>query len=118
MTCRLLVAAAQRRTLARPAVSMGRRTIAQTASLRLKESASQDQNPEEFDKHKQDSLSKQKEGKGHWKPELASDSEEDIKADRMTPEDASEATMKRLQERTKAAAEETHKHGTSMRDGL
>lgn len=36
----------------------------------------------EFDKHKMDSLEKQKKGDGHWKPELASDSEENVKADR------------------------------------
>lgn len=30
------------------------------------------------EKHKQDQLAKQKEGKGHWKPELASDSEEAV----------------------------------------
>jgi hypothetical protein len=28
--------------------------------------------------HKQDQLKKQKEGKGHWKPELASNSEEAV----------------------------------------
>lgn len=65
------------------------------------------------EKHKQDSLSKQKSGKGHWKPELASDSEEAVKADRSGKED-----MSKLQERTKAAAEESSKSGTSMRDGL
>ena len=32
----------------------------------------------ENEKHKQDQLTKQKEGKGHWKPELASDSEEAV----------------------------------------
>ena len=66
------------------------------------------------EKHKQDLLTKQKQGKGHWKPELASDSEEAVKADR------SEAGTdpKTLQERTKRAAEENAKAGTSMRDGL
>ncbi len=38
--------------------------------------------PELAERHKQDSLAKQKAGKGHWKPELASDSEESVKADR------------------------------------
>jgi hypothetical protein len=32
----------------------------------------------EVEKHKQDSLSKQKEGKGYWKPELASNSEASV----------------------------------------
>jgi hypothetical protein len=30
------------------------------------------------ERHKQDQLQKQKEGKGHWKPELASNSEEAV----------------------------------------
>ncbi|KAH9898651.1 hypothetical protein F4778DRAFT_782768 [Xylariomycetidae sp. FL2044] len=79
------------------------------AGLRHKEDAV-DLDPE---KHKQDLLAKQKEGKGHWKPELASTSEEAVKADRNADEDISE-----LQERTKAAAEDNHKSGTSMKDGL
>ena len=33
---------------------------------------------ESNERHKQDQLQKQKEGKGHWKPELASDSEEAV----------------------------------------
>jgi hypothetical protein len=65
------------------------------------------------EKHKHDLLAKQKEGKGHWKPELASASEAAVKADRSGKEDISS-----LQDRTKATAEETHKTGTSMRDGL
>ncbi|KAL0940601.1 uncharacterized protein CTRU02_203364 [Colletotrichum truncatum] len=65
------------------------------------------------ERHKQDSLSKQKQGKGHWKPELASDSEEAVKADR-----SEKADPKTLQERTKGAAEEQSKAGTSMKDGL
>ncbi|KAH7016323.1 uncharacterized protein B0I36DRAFT_215820, partial [Microdochium trichocladiopsis] len=65
------------------------------------------------EKHEQDSLAKQKSGKGHWKPELASESEEAVKADRNEHEDIS-----KLQERTKAAAEENKKAGTSMRDGM
>lgn len=32
----------------------------------------------ENEKHKQDQLDKQKQGKGHWKPELASNSEEAV----------------------------------------
>ncbi|KAL9584272.1 MAG: hypothetical protein Q9212_002215 [Teloschistes hypoglaucus] len=35
-----------------------------------------------IDHHKEDQLKKQKEGKGHWKPELSSNSESAIKADR------------------------------------
>lgn len=84
--------------------------------------------PEANERHKQDSLAKQKQGKGHWKPELASDSEESVKADRAAAAGhdggggggggLSEAEVKKLQDRTKQAAEEKTKHGTSARDGL
>lgn len=72
--------------------------------------------------HKKDNLSKQSAGKGHWQPELATESEEAIRADRA---DCAGATanalqliqvMKGLQERTKGAAEQTAKAGTSMSD--
>jgi hypothetical protein len=71
-----------------------------------------------MDRHKQDSITKAKQGQGHWKPELASVSEESVKADRTGPGDSSEAAMRRLQEQTKGRAEETSKNRTSMRDGL
>ncbi|KAH6656385.1 hypothetical protein BKA67DRAFT_154259 [Truncatella angustata] len=91
------------------------RSIATTAALRHKEDTlherQEDSNSSE--RHKQDLLKKQKDGQGHWKPELASNAEEAIKADRSGDED-----IKSLQDRTKATAEETHKKGTSMRDGL
>lgn len=69
----------------------------------------------DFDKHKQDSIAKQKKGQGHWKPELASDGEEAVKADRSSS--GPEETAK-LQERTKRAAEESAKAGTSVRDNM
>jgi hypothetical protein len=69
----------------------------------------------DYDKHKQDSLEKQKKGQGHWKRELASDSEEAVKAER---EPTGAEDISKLQKRTQAAAEETNKAGTSMRDGL
>ncbi|RDW85747.1 hypothetical protein BP5796_04072 [Coleophoma crateriformis] len=59
--------------------------------------------------HKEDSLKKQKSGKGHWKPELASDSEEAVTADRHEHADHSEAGIKELQKKTEKAAEEKHK---------
>ena len=68
----------------------------------------------DYHKHKQDSLDKQKQGKAHWKPELASQSEEAVKADRSGKTEST----KELQERTKRAAEDTSKAGTSMHDGL
>jgi hypothetical protein len=93
-----------------------RRSFTPTPRAALKESASTDPNSTDYEKHKQDSLAKQKKGEGHWKPELASVSEESVKADRMGPKEAGEAAMKRLQEQTKGRAEETSKQGTSMRD--
>ncbi|KAK8193071.1 uncharacterized protein BKA78DRAFT_294491 [Phyllosticta capitalensis] len=51
---------------------------------------------EEAEAHKQDQLRKQKQGKGHWKDELASDSESAVKADRGEV-DASSDTIQKLQ---------------------
>ncbi|EGR46014.1 uncharacterized protein TRIREDRAFT_34274, partial [Trichoderma reesei QM6a] len=53
-----------------------------------------------YDRHKKDSLEKQKKGSGHWKPELASDSEEAVRADRASREHTPEQ-LRELQERTK-----------------
>ncbi|KAK0386849.1 hypothetical protein NLU13_5162 [Sarocladium strictum] len=89
----------------------GRMPLSTSARLSLKESSSQ--TDVDYDKHKQDSLRKQKEGAGHWKPELASDSEEAVKADRHPNDDP-----KTLQEKTKHAAEESSKSGTSVRDSM
>ncbi|KAH8601304.1 hypothetical protein B0O99DRAFT_501660 [Bisporella sp. PMI_857] len=58
------------------------------------------------EKHKQDSVSKSKEGKGHWKPELASDSEEAIAADRGQ---GSSGSVEELQKRTVEHVEKKHK---------
>ncbi|KAK5134083.1 hypothetical protein LTR08_006973 [Meristemomyces frigidus] len=73
-----------------------------------KESAlNQEGRAEEVEHHKQDQLQKQKEGKGHWKDELASDSESAIKADRGDIE-ASDDTIKKMQEETAKQAEKEH----------
>lgn len=72
----------------------------------------------DYDLHKRDSLAKQKKGSGHWKPELASDSEEAVKADRASRDLHASEKIAALQERTKKAAEETSKAGTSMRDAM
>jgi len=91
-----------------------------TSTIRaLKESDRNSPNlAEQNEKHKQDQLSKQKDGKGHWKPELASDSEEAIKADRHDHNDHSEGGLKELQRKTAEHAEKKHKHGTSQDPGL
>ncbi|KAK2607718.1 hypothetical protein N8I77_006379 [Diaporthe amygdali] len=89
---------------------MLRRSFAVSSVNRIKESSG---DVKDYEKHKQDSLSKQKDGKGHWKPELASDGEEAVKADRTPHEDIS-----KLQERTKKHAEEKSKSGTSGTDPM
>jgi len=113
MSARLLVRC---RPAVLPTFASQSRALSISAPLRLKESASNDPSASDYDKHKQDSIDKQKRGQGHWKPELASDSEESIKADRLSPGEAGKEAMKRLQEQTKGRAEETAKHGTSMKD--
>ena len=86
------------------------RTFVSTANLAHKESSSQ--NPDsQVDKHKADLLNKHQSGQAHWKPELASDSEEAVKADRST-----NGNIKDLQDRTKHHAEETSKAGTSSQN--
>ncbi|MCJ1252329.1 hypothetical protein MMC24_000134 [Lignoscripta atroalba] len=62
----------------------------------------------EIDHHKNDQIQKQKEGKGEWKGELASQSEAAIKADRGDI-DSSEDTINKLQKETENFAEEQHK---------
>ncbi|KAI9721969.1 MAG: hypothetical protein M1812_001927 [Candelaria pacifica] len=54
--------------------------------------------------HKQDQLDKQKEGKGHWKHELASNSEAAVKADREELH-ASEENIAQMQKETEDAAQ-------------
>ncbi|KAF5020248.1 hypothetical protein F66182_7726 [Fusarium sp. NRRL 66182] len=95
-------------------IVMGRGLFTTSARLGLKESSTQTN--VDYDKHKKDSLDKQKKGSGHWKPELASDSEEAVKADRSSTDPVKD--IQNLQERTKKAAEETHKAGTSTRDHM
>ncbi|POS87497.1 hypothetical protein EPUL_000672 [Erysiphe pulchra] len=58
------------------------------------------------ERHKQDALKKQKEGKGHWKAELASDSEEAIAADRNHRDES----LHELQKRTVEHAEDKHRY--------
>jgi len=73
---------------------------------------------EQSERHKQDLLKKQKEGKGHWKPELASDSEEAVTADRHVYGNNKTETLEELQKRTVQHAEKKHKHGTSQDPGM
>ncbi|KAK7403459.1 hypothetical protein QQX98_010780 [Neonectria punicea] len=89
-------------------------TMSTSARLGLKESSSQTDT--DYDHHKKDSLAKQKAGEAHWKPELASDSEEALRADRAAQKGPE--AMGNLQERTKRAAEERAKKGTSTKDDI
>ncbi|GAO14925.1 hypothetical protein UVI_02007630 [Ustilaginoidea virens] len=103
------------RAARQPAVRRGF-SLSTSSRLGLKESSSRGgfaETDADYEKHKKDSLDKQKKGSGHWKPELASDSEEAVRADRSSEEDVAA-----MQERTKRAAEETSKSGTSRRDGM
>ncbi|SPQ20332.1 f2c02ab0-0ee4-4af9-83f5-49d52d36b498 [Thermothielavioides terrestris] len=120
MSARALLTSTTGRALRPAAITApARRTLSQTRFFGLKESSPQDQDAEDVEFHKQDSLAKQKKGQGHWKPELASVSEESVKADRLGgPQDSSAEAMRRLQEQTKGRAEETSKNRTSMGDGL
>ncbi|PSS22153.1 hypothetical protein M430DRAFT_34132 [Amorphotheca resinae ATCC 22711] len=102
--------------LSRPSLRISPRTFTfSTSTLRpLKESDHDTPDlAEKNEIHKQDLLRKQKEGKGHWKPELASNSEEAVKADRSTDQNLDE-----LQRKTAEHAEKKHKHGTSQDPGL
>jgi len=99
---------------AKPIGFMGARTFTTSRVVMLKESDRH--NPDqgsEYEKHKQDQLQKQKEGKGHWKPELASDSEEAVAADRHSGD-----SIEDMQKKTAEHAEKKHKHGTSQDPGL
>ena len=81
-------------------------TTAANISLNILDDPEQAANNE---KHKQDSIAKSKEGKGHWKPELASDSEEAVAADRHAHDDHSAEGIKELQKKTVEHAEKKHK---------
>ncbi|KAL9629136.1 MAG: hypothetical protein Q9164_007006 [Protoblastenia rupestris] len=63
-----------------------------------------------IDEHKNDQLDKQKEGKGHWKRELSSNSESAIKADREEITNA-EDDIAKLQKQTSGTMEEDHEQG-------
>lgn len=55
------------------------------------------------DQHQKDSLDKQKQGKGEWKPELASDSEQAVAGEK------SEMSMKEMQEMGQKKGESENK---------
>ncbi|KAH6679547.1 hypothetical protein B0J14DRAFT_649937 [Halenospora varia] len=89
--------------IARPATI---RPFSISSSRALKESDRHNPDQaEQNDKHIKDQLQKQKDGKGHWKPELASDSEEAVAADRQSGSDS----IEEMQKKTAGHAEKKHK---------
>jgi len=93
---------------------LSKQPFSQTAMASLKESNSTDPNPDEYERHKHDSINKAKSGNGQWKPELASNSEENIRADR-SQHGSSKEDMKKLQDETKHRAEENVRSGEKMK---
>ncbi|KAL8296757.1 hypothetical protein RB597_006061 [Gaeumannomyces tritici] len=111
----------------RPGATVSRRGLATTSRLAHKETSPSASHPAPPDndeshdvhRHKDDLINKHKQGKAHWKAELASDSEEAVKADREGGKDQhTKEHIQSLQERTKHHAEKTSKSGTSDGDGM
>ncbi|EHA48286.1 hypothetical protein MCOR27_006114 [Pyricularia oryzae] len=85
--------------------AMLRRSMATTPQLRHKETSHHDENHgEDVSRHKEDLLNKHKNNSANWKSELASNSEEAVKADR-----DEHGSIKDLQEKTKGRAEQDKK---------
>jgi len=111
----VLLRTSSRFVAARPATAISSRAFTTTGIRALKESDRHNPDAAEHnEKHKQDGLDKQKDGKGHWKPELASDSEEAVTADRSNGSDSIEEMQKKSAEHI----EKKHKHGTSQDPGM
>ncbi|KAJ5474617.1 hypothetical protein N7475_004183 [Penicillium sp. IBT 31633x] len=64
--------------------------------------------PNHYESHKQDVLKETKDGKGKWKSELASNSEQNVRADR-GEYDGDHASFEALQQQTSHLPDETHK---------
>ncbi|KAL9596768.1 MAG: hypothetical protein Q9219_005593 [cf. Caloplaca sp. 3 TL-2023] len=77
-----------------------------TSALKLDD---HDDRKAKIDHHKHDQLHKQKEGKGHWKTELSSNSEAAIKADRDEISNVEEDISKLMKETEEAIAEKRKK---------
>ncbi|KAF2772350.1 hypothetical protein EJ03DRAFT_380752 [Teratosphaeria nubilosa] len=80
-----------------------------TAAPRRQIKEDKDRSPEELERIKQEQLQKQKEGKGHWHEELASQSESHLAADREEVHDHDEH-MEDLQKQTAGQSEKEHPH--------
>jgi len=102
MSMRAVFSASARRSILRPTsawTSNSVRTFGSTAvrAAGKEDALNKEGRDEEIEHHKHDSLRKQKDGQGHWKDELSSNSESIIKAERGEVE-ASDETIKKLQE--------------------
>ncbi|KAF3273492.1 hypothetical protein TWF970_009015 [Orbilia oligospora] len=95
-----------------PALCTARGSFAYTAATRLSVSSQQqaryssyssshENDPEKLDDYKRNSLKEQKEGKGQWHEELASDAEAFIKAERQEIKATGEEIEKLQRETTK-----------------
>ncbi|KAM3510504.1 hypothetical protein MY11210_005854 [Beauveria gryllotalpidicola] len=96
------------------ALPAARKPFHSSRVLSHKESSSN--TDDDIDKHKLDLLRKHKQGSAHWKRELASDSEEAVKADK--GRGGAKETVEQLQERTKKLAEENSRSGTSSHEDM
>ncbi|KAL6719258.1 hypothetical protein ACLMJK_003495 [Lecanora helva] len=85
-------------------------SAARTALSESDHSIDEDVRKKAIDEHKDDQMEKQKQGKGHWKRELGSNSESAIKADREEIANAGR-DIDQLQKETASALEEDHEHG-------
>ncbi|KAK4696283.1 hypothetical protein P7C71_g1605, partial [Lecanoromycetidae sp. Uapishka_2] len=98
------------RTALQPASISSRPFHVSSVRAALSESDHNDgERKEMIDHHKDDQLNKQKDGKGHWKKELSSNSESAVKADRQEITD-SEHDIENLQKETSQAMEDDHDH--------
>jgi len=64
--------------------------------------------PNHYESHKQEGLKSNKDGKGKWKSELASTSEQNVRADR-GEYDGEHPSFEAMQQTTKHLPHETHK---------
>ena len=81
------------------------RPFSQAQQLRLKEDSTK--SPEETERIKQEQIQKQKEGKGHWHEELASQSESHVAADKENVNDHGKH-MDDLQKETAQQTQQNH----------
>ncbi|KAL8381028.1 hypothetical protein RB595_005359 [Gaeumannomyces hyphopodioides] len=117
MSSRILLRSVVAAAAGRPAATASRRGLATSPRLAHKETSQNDES-HDVHRHKDDLIKKHREGKAHWKAELASNSEEAVKADREGGKEHGKDHIQSLQERTKHHAEKTSKSGTSDGDGI